>query len=99
MSHKVIPPRVYVVVYLCLLLLTATTVVVAFLELGSWHVWVGLTIAGIKAMLVILFFMHVYYSSRLTWVIALSGLFWLIILFTYVLTDYLTRGWLGVLGR
>jgi cytochrome c oxidase subunit 4 len=99
MSQHVIPPRVYILIYVALLALTATTIGVAFLELGSWHLWVGLTIATIKASLVILIFMHVWYSSRLTWVFAVSGLVWLAILFAYVLTDYLTRSWIGVPGR
>jgi cytochrome c oxidase subunit IV len=52
-----------------------------------------------KASLVILFFMHVWYSQPLTWVVALSGLLWLAILLTYTLTDYMSRGWNGVPGH
>ncbi len=52
-----------------------------------------LTLLIAKASLVILFFMHLFYSTRLTWVVALSGLLWLGILITYTMTDYLTRNW------
>jgi cytochrome c oxidase subunit 4 len=100
MSQHVIPPRVYLAVYVALIVLTLLTVGIASMELGEQaHLWVGLTIAVVKAALVILIFMHVWYSSRLTWVVALSGLLWLGILITYVMTDYLSRGWLGVPSR
>jgi cytochrome c oxidase subunit 4 len=52
-----------------------------------------LLIASVKALLVVLFFMHVRWSTRLTWVVAASGFVWLIILFGLTMTDYLTRGW------
>ena len=54
---------------------------------------VMLTIACIKALLVILFFMHVRWSTRLTWVVVAAGFFWLLILFGLTMTDYLSRGW------
>ena len=53
-----------------------------------------LTIAIVKALFVVLYFMHVRWSSRLTWVVAASGFFWLLIMFTFTMTDYLSRGWL-----
>lgn len=100
MTHHVIPPRVYALVYAALIVLTVSTVGIAFVELPEQaHLWIGLAIATAKAVLVVLFFMHVWYSSRLTWVVALSGLLWLAILLAYVLTDYLSRGWVGVPGR
>jgi len=54
---------------------------------------VMLTIACTKALLVILFFMHVRWGTRLTWVVAASGFFWLLILFVLTMTDYMSRGW------
>jgi cytochrome c oxidase subunit IV len=100
MTHHVTPPRGYVLIYVALIVLTVATVSIAFLELPEWaHLWIGLAIATAKATLVVLFFMHVWYSTRLTWVVALSGLLWLTILLVYVLTDYLSRGWVGVPGR
>ena len=66
---------------------------VAFFDLGALNNIVMLLIASVKALLVILFFMHVRWSTRLTWVVAASGFVWLIILFGLTMTDYLTRGW------
>jgi cytochrome c oxidase subunit 4 len=62
-------------------------------DLGALNNVVMLAIACTKALLVILFFMHVRWSSRLTWVVAASGFVWLLILFGITMTDYLTRGW------
>ncbi|RMD85885.1 MAG: hypothetical protein D6813_15635, partial [Calditrichaeota bacterium] len=72
---------------------TALTVWVAFFDLGFLNNVVALTIAVIKATLVVLFFMHVKYSSRLTRVFAIAGIFWLIILLSYTLSDVMTRTW------
>jgi cytochrome c oxidase subunit 4 len=83
----------YTLVFLALLALTAATIALAYVDLGAWHSVVGLTIAAIKALLVVLFFMHILGSKSLTWVIALSGLFWLGILMALTLTDYATRAW------
>jgi cytochrome c oxidase subunit 4 len=80
--------------------LTATTVGFSRLPLSEgWHTVIGLGIAAVKASLVILFFMHVLYSARLTWLVALSGLLWLAILIGYTITDYMTRAWNPTVGR
>ncbi len=89
----IVKPRAYLQVFIALLALTATTVGLAFVDLGAWHAPVGLTIAAVKALLIMLFFMHLLHSKSLTWVIALSGLFWLGILMTLTLIDYATRSW------
>jgi cytochrome c oxidase subunit 4 len=86
-------PVRYVLVFLALLALTAATLGLARVDLGPWHSTVGLTIAAAKALLIVLFFMHVLQSKRVIWVIALSGLFWLGILMVLTLTDYATRSW------
>jgi cytochrome c oxidase subunit 4 len=100
MAQHTIPPRTYFIVFAALILLTGTTIGIDVLvPLGALQSWVALGIATIKAGLVILFFMHVYYSTRLTWVVALSSLLWLLILISYTLTDYLTRDWLRVPGH
>jgi cytochrome c oxidase subunit 4 len=91
--NRVISPRSYVLVFLALLALTAATVGLAYVDLGAWHSTVGLTIAATKALLIVLFFMHVLGSKSLIWVIGLSGLFWLGILMVLTLTDYATRSW------
>ena len=93
MSHMTQPDR-YVLVFLALLALTAATVGLTYVDLGAWHSIVGLTIAAAKALLIVLFFMHLFRSKSVIWVIALSGLFWLGILLILTLTDYATRSWL-----
>ncbi len=95
----VVPVRVYLRIFFALLVLTATTVAVAFVDLGPLNNVVALGIAVIKATLVILFFMHVKYSTRLTAIVVASGVFGLAIMIGLTLTDYATRGWLGVAGR
>jgi cytochrome c oxidase subunit 4 len=86
-------------VFFALLVLTGTTVAVAFLDLGPLNNVVAMGIAVVKASLVILFFMHVKYASRLTGVVLLSGVFWLAIMVGLTFVDYASRGWLGVAGR
>jgi cytochrome c oxidase subunit 4 len=82
----------YYMVFAALIVGTILTVAAAKVDLGPLNNVVMLAIAGTKAMLVILFFMHVRWSSRLTWVVAMAGFFWLALLFT-VIGDYMTRGW------
>jgi cytochrome c oxidase subunit 4 len=89
----VAPKTLYYAVFGALLVGTFITVVVAFLDLGFMNNVVMLTIACAKALLVILFFMHVRWSTSLTWVIAGSGFFWLLIMFTLTMSDYMSRGW------
>jgi cytochrome c oxidase subunit 4 len=99
MSEHVIPATVYVAVAVALLVLTAITVAVAFVDLGAFNNVVALSIAVVKATLVILFFMHVRYSTPLTWLTVIGGFFWLLILLALTYGDYLSRGWLGVPGK
>ena len=94
-TAHVVPVGTYIAVFIALMVLTILTVVASRLDLGALNTPVALGIAVTKALLVILFFMHVRWSSRLTWVVAASGFVWLIILFTITLTDYLTRGWVA----
>lgn len=91
MSH-VAPKSMYYWVFAALMIGTAITVGAAFVDLGALNNVVMLAIAITKATLVVLFFMHVRWSTRLTWVIAASGFFWLLILFGLTMQDYLTRG-------
>lgn len=96
MSTHVIPTRVYYRVFAALLILTGLTVAVALFDLGEGNVVVAISIAVIKATLVVLFFMHVRYSSRLIWVFASAGVVWLILLIGLTVGDVLSRGWLPV---
>lgn len=93
MSGHVAPKSMYYAVFAALMVGTAITVAAAFVDLGALNNVVMLAIAITKATLVVLYFMHVRWSSRLTWVVAASGFFWLMILFGLTMQDYLTRGW------
>ena len=93
-AHHVPSLKLYFTVFGILMVGTALTVAVAFLDLGAMNNVVMLTIAIVKATFVVLYFMHVRWSSRLTWVVAGSGFFWLLIMFSFTLTDYMSRGWL-----
>jgi cytochrome c oxidase subunit 4 len=86
--------RLYLGIYAALLLGTYLTVQIAFFDLGSLNVVAALTIAFLKAIAVVLYFMHMRHSTRLTWAVAAGGLFWLGILLVLTLGDYLTRSWL-----
>lgn len=99
MSDHVVSRKIYVAVFAALMVLTAVTVWVAFFDLGAANDVVMLTIAVIKATLVVMFFMHVRYSGRLIALVVSSGILWLLILLALALSDYLTRGLIGVLGR
>jgi cytochrome c oxidase subunit 4 len=87
---------VYIKVYLLLMLGLAATVAVAYVPLGSMNLPVALAIAFAKATLVVLFFMHVLYSPRLTWIAVFAGLVWLAILLVLVGADYASRDWIPV---
>jgi cytochrome c oxidase subunit 4 len=94
MSGHVAPKGLYYLVFLALMFGTILTVVVAKFDLGPLNNIVMLTVACAKALLVVLFFMHVRWGTRLTWVIAGSGFFWLLILFVLTMSDYMSRGWM-----
>jgi len=98
-AGHIVPVGVYLAVFAALLVLTAATTAAAFYDLGPLSNVVALGIAGLKATLVVLYFMHVRYGTRLIPLVVAAGLFWLMILIALSLTDYLTRGWLGVPGR
>jgi cytochrome c oxidase subunit 4 len=99
MAVHVSPIRTYLGVFLALMVGTALTVWAAFFDLGPLSDVVALAIAVTKATLVILFFMHVAHSTRLTKLVVAGGFFWLLLLFLFTLADYLNRGWLGVPGK
>ena len=94
MSVHIVPRKIYFGIFGALMALTALTVWVANFTLpGPLNAIVALSIAVFKATLVVLYFMHVRYSSKLTWVFVCAGIIWLIILFAFTLSDFLTRGW------
>jgi cytochrome c oxidase subunit IV len=95
MTHEPQPLRVYLLVYVALLVLLVATVAVAYVDLGPWGIVLALSIAVVKALLVLLYFMHVRTSNRLVWVFAIAGFAWLAIMLVGILQDYLSRPWVG----
>jgi cytochrome c oxidase subunit 4 len=91
-SHHITSRKTYFLVFLALMILTVVTWLVAQVDLGWANDLVALTVAFTKAMLVILFFMHVRHSTRMTILTASAGFFWLAIMLFYTLSDYFTRG-------
>jgi len=100
MAEHVIPRKTYMWVWLALMALMALTAGLSRVNLGEWSTVVALVIAAIKALLVILFFMHVKYEDqKMAWVFVVAGFFWLAIMFALIMADYMTRGYLGVAGH
>ncbi len=99
MQQQHVSEKTYYIIFALLMALLVVTVLAAQIDVGPLNVAIALTIAAIKAVLIILYFMHVRYSSRLVWLFAGAGFFWLCILLGFVFTDYLTRPSLPVLGR
>jgi cytochrome c oxidase subunit 4 len=94
-SDHVVSIKLYSAIFGALLVMTLATAGAAFIDLGgNLNTVVAMLIAACKALLVILFFMHVRYSSRLTWVFVGAGFFWLMILLSLTLADVLSRRWL-----
>ena len=93
-EHHVVPVKIYVAVFVTLLVMTAATTAISGVDLGPWNTVVALGIAVFKATLVVLFFMHAKYSPRLTHLVILAGIFWLALLLLITFSDFATRGWL-----
>ncbi len=93
MAHHVLPQKIYIFIFITLLLLTGVTVEVAFFNFGWLNLYIALTIATTKATLVLLYFMHLRYSERINMVFIGAGVFWLLIMIALTLSDIFTRGW------
>jgi|SRR5215471_3296226 len=91
--------KTYVLVLIALLCATVATTLVAYVDLGPFSVVAALGIACCKMLLVALFFMHVRHSTKLTKLVVTGGLLWLGILLALTMTDFATRGLLGVPGK
>ncbi|HEX6288786.1 MAG TPA: cytochrome C oxidase subunit IV family protein [Herpetosiphonaceae bacterium] len=96
MVHHIIPVRTYLLVFGVLFVLFILTVVVAFFDLGLLNFVVAISIAAAKAVLIILYFMHVRYSSRMTWVFAGAAFVWLALMLGMTMADYISRSWLPI---
>jgi len=92
MSEKIVPVKTYIFVFVALLILTLTTWQVSLIDLGPFNAIVAVLIAGVKASLVALFFMHVKYGPRFNKLVLVGSIFWLVLLLGITITDYLTRG-------
>jgi len=102
-EHHIVSPAIYGAILLALLIFTGLTVWMSFIDLGEWHIAAGLTlfwnpvvalaIACTKMTLVVLFFMHVKYTTKLTKLTVASGFFVFIVLIGMTMTDYFTRAW------
>jgi cytochrome c oxidase subunit IV len=93
MAEHIVPKRTYYIVFAVLMFCTYLTWQVAYFDLGPLNTIAALAIAVFKALLVVLFFMHVKYSTRLTWAVVIGGVFWLGLLLTLTMSDYMTRPW------
>ena len=93
LAHHIVGPRVYVVILFALLAGTALTVWASFIDLGVWNPVIALAIATTKAVLVVLYFMHVRYSSKLTMLTVGAGIFMFLTLISLTLADYVSRAW------
>ena len=98
-EHHIVPKRVYFAVFAALIVLTWVTTYISTVDLGRWNIFVALAIAIFKASIVALFFMHVWYSTRLTKMIVMCSVFWLILLLFLTMADFWTRTMMGVQGR
>jgi cytochrome c oxidase subunit 4 len=94
-----ITPKTYLVIYAALLGLMFLTLGAASVDLGPANFLVAMGIATVKMVLIILYFMHVRYSDRLTWVFSSAAFLWLVIMIVGTLNDYFTRGFLNVPGK
>jgi cytochrome c oxidase subunit IV len=97
-QHHIVPTRIYYAIFAVLMIFTAITVGAAYVDLGRMNTVIALAIAAFKALIVVLYFMHVKYSTRLVKLVVIAGLYWMGILMVLTLSDYLTRGW-GTYGQ
>ncbi len=92
MKHSSPSPKLYGGIWIALLLLLLLTWGLAQFEMGHFNAVAAISIATLKMLLVLLFFMHLRYKTRLTWIFAAAGFIWLLIMVDLTLSDYLTRG-------
>jgi len=94
-SEHIVSPKIYVVIFACLMIGTAITVWAAFQNFGPFNIVIALAIATLKASLVVLYFMHARYSPNRTHLVIICAVFWLAIMLALTLTDYQSRPILG----
>ena len=99
MTEHIVTKKQYALIFGILMVLTLITTAIGMIDLGRLNVVVALVIATIKALLVVLFFMHIYWSSKLNKLVVVSGVVWLALLLWLTLTDIFSRGWLPFPGK
>jgi cytochrome c oxidase subunit IV len=92
-EHHIVSPVTYLIIFFSLLVGTALTIGASYLEMGPWNPVVAIAIAVVKATLVVLFFMHIKYSSKLMKLTVGAGVFTFLILVGMSLADYISRAW------
>src|SRR6476646_11892472 len=95
MSEHADSVKTSMLVFVALLALTGITTAVAYVDLGPFSVVAALAIAVVKMLLVALFFMHLRHSTVLTRIVVVGGLFWLALLISLTMSDFVSRGWLN----
>jgi len=93
--HHIVPVPIYVAIFVTLLVLTVVTAAVAYVDFGPFNIVIALGIAAFKASLVVLYFMHVKYASKLTQLASVLGFVWLAILLGMTSSGIFTREWVG----
>ena len=96
--HHIVPIKVYLAIFATLAVMTGVTIAIAWVDLGAMNIFVALAIAVFKATLVVLYFMHVKYSSKLVQLASVTGFVWLGIMLAFTFSDYLTAGWQPLQG-
>ena len=91
MSDHIVSVKTYTAIFATLLVLLGITIGAAYINMGPFNIVIAISIAVVKGLLIILYFMHVRYSSRLTMLFAAAAFFWLLILIGLLLTDYIPR--------
>jgi cytochrome c oxidase subunit 4 len=99
MANRTVATSTNVLVCLALLALTLLTTVLGRIPLGPWNLPIALLIAGTKALLIALYFMHLRWGPGIMRLVTAGGLLWLFILLAGVMDDYLTRAWLPIPGK
>ncbi len=93
-EHHIVPVRVYITIFLTLMAFTALTVFASFKDFGPGNTIIAVSIAVLKATLVILYFMHVRYNDNVVRIAVFAGFLWLGVMIVLTLSDYIGRGWL-----
>ena len=94
MAQHIVSKKQNALIFIVLIALTFLTVTVASIDLGRFNTLVAVSIAVVKALLVILYFMHLRYSSRLVWLFVGAGFFWLLLMIALTMSDFVSRNWL-----